>query len=74
MRARATRSSGIDEILWAREYNVMNDRRTHVVYDDARHYLLGKDKFDIITSDPLDPWAKGCCAYTREFFRSSGST
>jgi spermidine synthase len=36
-----------------------------VVYDDGRHYIrtLPKDKkFDIITSDPIDPWVKGCAA------------
>ena len=38
--------------------------------DDGRHYLLtSKEKFDGITSDPLDPWVKGAAAlYTREFF------
>jgi spermidine synthase len=38
--------------------------------DDARHYLLTTDeKFDAVTSDPLDPWVKGAATlYTREFF------
>jgi spermidine synthase len=50
----------------------MRDSRTQVVYDDARHYLItSKDKFDIITSDPLDPWAKGTATlYTSEFFEA----
>ena len=53
-------------------YNVMHDRRTRIVYDDARHYLLTtNESFDVITSDPLDPWAKGTAAlYTREFFEA----
>ena len=53
-------------------HNVLNDRRTQVFYDDARHYLMStKDTFDVITSDPLDPWIKGTAAlYTREFFES----
>jgi spermidine synthase len=53
-------------------YNVMNDRRTRIIYDDARHFLItSKDKYDIITSDPLDPWAKGTATlYTREFFKA----
>jgi spermidine synthase len=53
-------------------YNVLNDRRTQVFYDDARHYLMTThDTFDVITSDPLDPWIKGTAAlYTREFFES----
>ena len=34
-----------------------------VVYDDGRHYIRTTDKtFDIITSDPIDPWVKGCAA------------
>ena len=42
----------------------------HVQLDDARHYLMTtKEKFDAITSDPLDPWVKGAAMlYTREFF------
>jgi spermidine synthase len=53
-------------------YNVLNDRRTEMVYDDARHYVLTTPRtFDIITSDPLDPWIKGTAAlYTREFFEA----
>jgi spermidine synthase len=53
-------------------YNVLNDRRTEMVYDDARHYVLTTPRtFDIITSDPLDPWIKGTAAlYTKEFFEA----
>jgi spermidine synthase len=38
--------------------------------DDARHFLLTTNqKFDAITSDPLDPWVKGAATlYTEEFF------
>ena len=33
--------------------------------------LTTKEKFDAITSDPLDPWVKGAAMlYTREFFES----
>jgi len=51
-------------------HNVLNDPRTRVIYDDARHYILTtRDTFDIITSDPLDPWIKGTAAlYTKEIF------
>jgi spermidine synthase len=51
-------------------FNVVQNPKTHVVIDDARHYLLTtKEKFDAITSDPLDPWVKGAATlYTREFF------
>jgi len=50
--------------------DVLNDPRTEVVYDDARHFLLNThEKFDVITSDPVHPWIKGAAAlYTREYF------
>ena len=43
--------------------------------DDARHYLVTtSEKFDAITSDPLDPWVKGAATlYTREFFEVAKS-
>jgi len=54
----------------AHNFDVINNKKVHVYLDDARHYLLRTDeKFDAITSDPLDPWVKGAATlYTREFF------
>src|SRR5204863_9703380 len=51
-------------------FNVVANPKVTVHLDDARHYLLTtKDKFDAITSDPLDPWVRGAATlYTREFF------
>ncbi|MGC8640562.1 MAG: fused MFS/spermidine synthase, partial [Isosphaeraceae bacterium] len=41
--------------------HAVNGKQVKVVYDDGRHYLLTtQEKFDIITSDPVDPWVKGC--------------
>ena len=38
----------------------MNDPRTQIVYDDARHFVLTtREKFDIITSDPIHPVGEG---------------
>ena len=53
-------------------YNVMNNPRTHIVYDDARHYLLTTpEKFDIIASDPLDVFVKGTAGlYSKEYFEA----
>jgi spermidine synthase len=45
--------------------HVVNGKEVKVVYDDGRHYIrtLPSDaKYDIITSDPIDPWVKGCAA------------
>lgn len=51
-------------------YFVMNDPRTQVIYDDARHFVLTtREKFDIITSDPIHPWVKGSATlYSKEYF------
>ncbi len=45
-------------------------RRFKIRLDDGRHVLAtAREKFDAITSDPLDPWVKGAAAlYTREFW------
>jgi spermidine synthase len=50
--------------MFAQEnYNVVGDPRTTVVLDDGRHFVrTTKEKFDVITSDPIDPWVKGCAA------------
>src|SRR5213596_2535119 len=51
-------------------FDVIRNPKVRVQVDDGRHFLLTtKEKFDGITSDPLDPWVKGAAAlYTREFF------
>jgi spermidine synthase len=51
-------------------FSVVQNPKVHIQLDDARHYLLTtNEKFDAITSDPLDPWVKGAAMlYTREFF------
>jgi len=51
-------------------FSVVTNPKTRIHIDDARHYLMTTDeKFDAITSDPLDPWVKGAAMlYSREFF------
>ena len=53
-------------------FSVVTNPKTHVHIDDARHFLMTTDeKFDAITSDPLDPWVKGAAMlYSREFFET----
>ena len=52
-------------------YGVVDDPRTQVILDDGRHLIrTTQEKFDIITSDPIDPWVKGCAALnTVEYYR-----
>jgi spermidine synthase len=54
----------------AHNFDVANSPKVTIRIDDARHYLLTThEKFDAITSDPLDPWVKGAAMlYSREFF------
>ena len=51
-------------------FDVARNPKVKIHIDDARHYLQTTDqKFDGITSDPLDPWVKGAAMlYTKEFF------
>jgi len=51
-------------------FDVARNPKVHIHIDDARHYLqTTREKFDGVTSDPLDPWVKGAAMlYTREFF------
>ena len=53
-------------------FSVVTNPKTRIHIDDARHFLLTTDeKFDAITSDPLDPWVKGAAMlYSREFFET----
>jgi len=54
------------------DYDVFHNPRTHIVYDDARHFVLTTpETFDIIASDPLDVFVKGTAAlYTKEYFEA----
>ena len=69
---RSSRSCRASVSTYFAEHNfdVVSNPKVHVHIDDARHFLLTTDeKFDAITSDPLDPWVKGAATlYTREFF------
>jgi spermidine synthase len=51
-------------------FDVVRNPKVHVRIDDARHFVEATDeKFDAVTSDPLDPWVKGAAMlYTVEFF------
>jgi spermidine synthase len=59
-----------DKYFGKENYRVKDDPRTTIHYDDARHFILtSKDKFDIITSDPIHPWVKGTSSlYSKQYF------
>ncbi len=60
----------VDNIAKENPHKV-NGKQVEVIYDDGRHFMLTtKEKFDIITSDPIHPWVKGSAVlYTQEYFQ-----
>jgi spermidine synthase len=54
-------------------HQVLNDARTRVVHDDARHFLRGSGKrFDVIVGDLVVPWRQGEGAlFTLEQFEAA---
>jgi len=59
-----------DKFFNTQNYGVLHDRRTRMIDDDARHFILTtSEKFDVITTDPIHPWVKGTSAlYSKEYF------
>jgi spermidine synthase len=53
-------------------YEVFRNPKTHVIFDDARHFLMTtRESFDIIASDPLDVFVKGTAGlYSKEYFEA----
>ena len=58
------------EFFRKENYAVAEDRRTRIVYDDARHFIFTTNqKFDVITTDPIHPWVKGTSTlYSKEYY------
>jgi spermidine synthase len=55
------------------KYNnsVLDDPKLKVVFNDGRNFLLTtKNKYDVITADPIHPWTQGSgYLYTAEYFK-----
>jgi spermidine synthase len=49
---------------------VLSDPRLHLIFDDARNFLLtSRDKYDLIISEPSNPWITGIATlFTTEFY------
>src|SRR5882762_2275063 len=50
--------------------NVLDDPRVHVIFDDARNFLLtSRQKYDLIISEPSNPWIAGIATlFTDEYY------
>jgi len=53
-------------------YGILKDPRNVLVIDDGRFYLAGtREKFDIITAEPLQPYTRGTVSlYSLEFYEA----
>ena len=51
---------------------VLNDPRLHVIFDDARNFLLtSREEYDLIISEPSNPWIAGIATlFTVEYYRA----
>ena len=52
-------------------HHVFDDPRVELIFDDARHFLqTTRERFDIITSDPIHPWVRGAATlYSLEYLQ-----
>jgi spermidine synthase len=50
--------------------NILSNPRLHVFFDDARNFLLtSRDKYDLIISEPSNPWIAGIATlFTDEYY------
>ena len=55
------------------KYNnyVLDNPKLRIVFNDGRNFLMTtKEKFDVITADPIHPWTQGSgYLYTEEYFK-----
>ena len=78
---RATVSEISPEVVAASEafakenHEALHDPRTRLIVGDGRsHLLLSTDKYDVIISEPSNPWMAGVSTlFTREFFLAARS-
>jgi spermidine synthase len=56
-------------------HRALSDPRTRLIVGDGRtHLMLGNQTFDMIVSEPSNPWMAGIASlFTREFFESARS-
>jgi spermidine synthase len=62
---------GVAKTFARYNHNVLDNPKLKIIYNDGRNYLLTtKEKFDVITADPIHPWFRGAgYLYTTEYFK-----
>lgn len=56
-------------------HHVLDDPKLRIVFNDGRNVLLTtRERFDVITADPIQPWSSGAAyLFTREYYRIMAS-
>lgn len=62
---------GVAKTFGFYNHYVMNNPKLKIVFNDGRNFLMTtKEKFDVITADPIHPWFSGAgYLYSTEYFR-----
>jgi spermidine synthase len=62
---------GVARSFAAYNHHVLDNPGLKVVFNDGRNFLMtSRQKFDVITADPIHPWFRGAgYLYTSEYFR-----
>jgi spermidine synthase len=62
---------GVAKTFEKYNHRVLDYPKLKIVFNDGRNFLMTtKDKFDVITADPIHPWFRGAgYLYTTEYFR-----
>ena len=57
----------------AENHDALSDPRTRLIVGDGRtHLMLGRQQYDVIVSEPSNPWMAGIASlFTREFFEGA---
>ena len=62
---------GVARTFAAYNHRVLEDPKLRIVFNDGRNFLMTtREKFDVITADPIHPWFRGAgYLYTTEYFK-----
>ncbi len=62
---------GVAKTFEKYNHHVLGHPKLRVIFNDGRNFLTTtKDKFDVITADPIHPWFRGAgYLYTTEYFK-----
>jgi spermidine synthase len=62
---------GVARTFGIYNHYVMDNPKVKIVFNDGRNFLMTtKEKFDVVTADPIHPWFSGAgYLYTAEYFK-----